>query len=48
LAVRFVDTDSSGKGTVTARLEELRKLREGGLISDDEYQRRRREILSEL
>lgn len=48
LAVRFVDDVPSGEGNVAARLSELKRLREEGLISDQEYQGRRREILGEL
>lgn len=39
---------SAGQNDVTHRLEELNSLREKGLISDDEYKKKRQEILNNL
>lgn len=41
-------TSSRSKGSVTERLEELRKLRERGLISPEQYERKQAEILNDL
>jgi hypothetical protein len=44
-----VDVDASGNGAdLDTRLRELTRLRQEGLVSDDEYQQKRAEILRQL
>jgi hypothetical protein len=39
---------AAAEGTVAERLQQLAQLREGGLVSDDEYEAQRRRILASL
>lgn len=51
-ATAVIKGDSSGNAatatSVTERLQELNRLRDGGLITDSEYQEKRRKILESL
>lgn len=47
--ISITDEDAEGeKRDVTSRLEELEKLRDDGLVTKEEYDRKREEILKDL